>query len=62
MNPNHGQSQWEAPTEGIVQCRSGSIISLSDPQMICRDETTGRDYFTQVATGKSAWILSELFE
>jgi hypothetical protein len=21
MNPNQGQSQWEAPTEGIVQCR-----------------------------------------
>lgn len=21
IDPSHGQSQWEAPTEGIVQCR-----------------------------------------
>lgn len=43
--PLEERSQWIAPTDGVVQCR---------------DDSTGRNYYTNATTGQSAWVLSEL--
>mmetsp|Transcript_8957 Transcript_8957/g.13466 ORF Transcript_8957/g.13466 Transcript_8957/m.13466 type:complete len:541 (+) Transcript_8957:105-1727(+) len=45
VGPGEEASQWIPPTSGVVQCR---------------DDSTGRDYYTDSSTGKSAWVLSDL--